>query len=346
MDDNNVVAYIYPAVGTRGYAGAVRSIEENAASPRYRPPRRLRPQVLEARHRGPPDIFKRHERAPTVEEEEEQEVHDDLEYEACIRVTFDCISKTRSGLRAGRSDDAELHLVELPGVGFYHFALTFDSNYCLVIRDLGSTCGITVIYDGTERGRWSKFDWIVGGSDFLEKVSLIVVKVSQFVQFQVVIPRHDVGSKSYKDKVDRFRAGTADVEQLLDLGRVGLPSRVRTTVPSGVQTPASQPAEAVTVRKRIGRGGFGVVYRVWNVSTGEQFAVKKPKKRRYNGADWEKEIVIMERIEHVSPDKPVYVVLHQTAFANLLLEAHRIIAGLLFCPFAVAAPRIHARGLY
>lgn len=127
---------------------------------------------------------------------------------------------------------------------------------------------------------------------------------------------------------------------------VGLLSRVRTTVPSSVQTPASQPAEAVTVRKKISRGGFGGVYRVWNVSTGEQFALKKPKKRWYNGADWEKEIVIMERIDHISPDKPVYVVLHRTAFADLLLETHRIVTGLLFCPIAVAAPRIHARGLY
>ncbi|KAL8902415.1 MAG: hypothetical protein Q9207_004736 [Kuettlingeria erythrocarpa] len=300
MDDDNVVAYIYPAVGTLGYAGAVSSIEESAASPRYRPPRRLRPQVLEARHRGPPDIFRKHERAPTVEEDEEdeKEVHDDLEYEACIKVTFDCIPKTRSGLRAGRSDDAELRLIELPGVGFYHFTLTFDNNYCLVVRDLGSTCGTTVVYDGTGRGRWSNFNWIVGGSDFLKRVSLIVVKVTQFVQFQLVIPRHDSGSKSYQDKVDRFCAGTADVEQLLDLDRVGLLSRVRTIDPSGVQTPASQPAEAVTLRKKIGRGGFGVVYRVWNVSTGEQFALKKPKKLLYNGADWEKEIVIMERIDH------------------------------------------------
>lgn len=114
----------------------------------------------------------------------------------------------------------------------------------------------------------------MGGSDFLEKVKSIVVKVTQFIQFRLVIPRHDVGSKSYKGKVDRFRAGMADVGQLLDLGCIGPLSRVGTTVPSGAQTPASRPARAVTVKKKIGEGAFRIVYRVWNVNTGEEYALK------------------------------------------------------------------------
>ena len=40
-------------------------------------------------------------------------------------MTFDCIPKTRYGLRAGRSSAAELRLLELLGVSAYHFALTF-----------------------------------------------------------------------------------------------------------------------------------------------------------------------------------------------------------------------------
>lgn len=60
-------------------------------------------------------------------------------------MTFDCIPKTSYGLRAGRSDQAELRLVELPAVSYYHFSLTFDNNYCLVVRDLGSKYGTTVI---------------------------------------------------------------------------------------------------------------------------------------------------------------------------------------------------------
>jgi len=228
----------------------------------------------------------------------DEEEHDPLDYEACIKVTFDQIPKTRFGLRTGRSGDAELPLASLPAVGFYHFALTFDDDYRLVIRDLGSTCGTAVIYGHTERGRWSKFDWIVGGSDFLEGVSPIIVKVSQLMQFRLVIPPHNVQSKCYRDKVDIFRAGTADPDHLHDLDRVGLSSRVRTEVPTGVQTPASQSATAVTVRKKLGQGSFAVVYRVWNVSSGEQHALKKPLKTPFDDAAWEREALIMDRIEH------------------------------------------------
>ena len=133
-------------------------------------------------------------------------------------------------------------------------------------------------------------------------MSPIIVRVSQLLQFRLVIPQHNVQSKSYRDKVDRFRAGTADPDHLLDLGHVGLLSRVRTEVPSGVQTPVSQPDTAVTVRKKLGQGSFAVVYRVWNVSTGEQHALKKPLKKSFDAAAWEREALIMDRIEHVSLD--------------------------------------------
>lgn len=301
-DNDNVVAYIYPALGTHGHSGAAMSIRENKKHPGYLSPKRSRPdapdQAPVTPHPGPPDIFHRSDREPTADEEE----HDPFEYEACIKVTFDQIPKTRFGLRSGRSDDAELRLAKLANVGFYHFALTFDDDYRLIVRDLGSTCGTSVTYGRKERGRWSKFDWIVGGSDFLKGVSPIVVNVCQRVQFRLVIPQHNVQSKSYRDKVDRFRAGTADPDHLLDLGHVDLLSRVRTEVPTGGQTPVLQPDKAVTVRKKLGQGGFAVVYRVWNVSTGEQHAHKIPLKKSFDAAAWEREALIMDRIEHVSLD--------------------------------------------
>ncbi|KAL8310377.1 hypothetical protein RB597_010294 [Gaeumannomyces tritici] len=300
-DDDDVIAYIYPAVGTRGYLEAARSIDESAASPLYLSPRRRRHRVVEMPQSGPADIFARHKRERTVEEEEdddEGQSHGDLDYEACIRVTFDSIPKTRYGLRVGRDSDAEFRVLDLPGVSAYHFALTFDANYRPIVRDLGSKYGTSVIYDDMERGRWRSFDWIVGGSDFLQKVNTIVVKVTKFLQFQLAIPRHDVDSKSYRDRVERFRAGVTDAEQVLDLGRLGPLSRVNTAAPSGARTPTSGPSRHVTAHKKLGTGGFGVVYHVWNVSTGEEYALKEPKKGSGHDAQWKREIVIMKRISH------------------------------------------------
>ncbi len=302
MTDDDVIAYIYPAVGTEGYIGAALTIKMNKKNPGYVPPRRRRPQVLdslhalESLHRGPSEIFNRLDREPTEDVEE----HDALEYEACIKVTFGNIPKTRLGLRAGRSEDAELLLASIPAVGFYHFALTFNDNYCLVVRDLGSTCGTAVVYGQKERGRWISCDWIIGGSDFLKGVSPIIVKVSQFLQFRLIIPQHNVQAKSYRDEVDRFCAGMMNTEHLLDLGHVGLSSRRRTEVPSSMQTPVSDSSTAVTMRTKLGEGTFAVVYRVWNVRTGEQYALKRPKGRSFDTAAWEREVVIMDRIHHVS----------------------------------------------
>ncbi|KAK1773538.1 period-4 [Copromyces sp. CBS 386.78] len=296
--DDDVVAYIYPAVGTEGYKGAKKTINKNKGNPGYRPPRYCRPAVPEdapeAVHSGPPDIFNRRDREPTEDAEE----HDALEYEACIRITFAHIPQTRLGLRCGRSEDAELRLKTLPGVGFWHFALTFNQDYCLVVQDLGSTCGTTVVYDGEERGRWSSFSWIVGGSDFLNDKSPIIVKVSSSLQFRLVVPQHDVQSRSYRDKVDRFLAGRADADPLFGLGQIGILSQLGTEVPSGVQTRALKPTAPVTLTKELGRGSFAVVYRVWNVRTGEQYALKRPIDRSFDAAAWKREALILRRIDH------------------------------------------------
>lgn len=296
--DDNVVAYIYPALGTAGYHEALRCIDGNENNPGYLPPAGQAPKAQPKRSEKSP----RQEREGTVDEsDKEQEDHDYLRNEPCIKVTFDHIPKTTYGLRAGRSDVAELRLPDIPGVSLLHFTLTFDANYRLIVRDLGSTRGTTVIYDEMERTRRSHFDWIVGGSDFLKEVGRIIVKVTSDVQFQLVVPHQNIQDASYKAKVDRFRAGTTDPEPLLDLDHVGLLSRIRTQQPSGVQTPGSPTAKDVEVTKEIGQGTFAVVYRVWNVSTDEQYARKIPKKRVLDPSGWERELLIMDRIQHASP---------------------------------------------
>jgi hypothetical protein len=76
----------------------------------------------------------------------DEEEHNPLDYKAYIKVTFDQIFKTRFRLRTRRSRDAKLPLTNLLAVGFYYFALTFDDEYRLIIRDLGFICETTIIY--------------------------------------------------------------------------------------------------------------------------------------------------------------------------------------------------------
>ncbi|PON23257.1 period-4 [Trichoderma gamsii] len=297
MDDNDgdIIAYIYPAVGTIGKQLAQEAIELNKGHPGYTPPRRSHLHDRNALHSGNPKTRKEGNGKKTANEEAQHP----FEYEACIKVTFSHIPKTRHGLRCGHGEDAELQLDPLQGVGLYHFALTFDDSYRLIVRDLWSTSGTTVIYGKAERGPWSNFNWIVGGSDFLDGVSSIIVKVHSLLQFQLFIPHHDIQSKLYRDKVDRYRAGCVDVQQILSLGHVGLSSQARTTLPSGMFTCAKRPTKAVTLQKKIGEGSFASVYRVWVVDTGLQYALKKPKASMLLDRDaWEREAFIMERSKH------------------------------------------------
>lgn len=80
-------------------------------------------------------------------------MYGDLYYEAYIRVTFDSMPKTYYSLRVSRDSDAEFRILDLLGVSAYYFALTFDANYRLIVRDLGSTYGTSVIYDNIKRGQ-------------------------------------------------------------------------------------------------------------------------------------------------------------------------------------------------
>ncbi|KAK4232843.1 hypothetical protein C8A03DRAFT_19953 [Achaetomium macrosporum] len=71
------------------------------------------------------------------------------------------------------------------------------------------------------------------------------------------------------------------------LGKKGLDSACA----SGARTPASGRGKPVKVRKKLGAGGFGVVYHVWNASTGEQYALKEPREDSGHEVKWEREIV-------------------------------------------------------
>lgn len=99
------------------------------------------------------------------------------------------------------------------------------------------------------------------------------------------------------------------------------------------------------MRKKIGEGTFAVVYRVMNVSTGKQYALKKPKSGAAldDAAAWERESLIMDRINHVSPNKPNLHSPRRIGFADFLLAAHRCLARLSSGTGAVAATQVHTR---
>lgn len=102
----------------------------------------------------------------------------------------------------------------MPGISFHHFALAFDEQYRLIVKDLGLLCGIEVTYDKEGEGQRRNFCWIVGGHKVPEERTTIVIKVHDDLKFQVVVFHHDVNLQLYMDNVVLFRRGTADIENL------------------------------------------------------------------------------------------------------------------------------------
>ncbi|KAI9776477.1 MAG: hypothetical protein M1816_005254 [Peltula sp. TS41687] len=280
MAEEDTIACIYPADGD-GFDNASLAIDLPQNTSRYVPRKRPRPVLLQELQYG--------RREPTMEPEE----YDSLEYRACIRVTFSKGPKTRHGFVAGWDPNSDFVLPHISGVSFHHFSMKFDEQCRLIIRDLGSTCGTSVKYGQEDEGRRRHGTWIIGGHEFLDEVSEIVINVNRFLQFRIVVPVHDTRSQVYRAKVDKFREGTMGTEDLfreLDL-RQNVP---RTRRPTGAHTPSRG---SITLKKKLGQGSYAIVYRIWNATTGDHYALKEPE-GRYDVDAWKNEALIMGRISH------------------------------------------------
>jgi len=296
MSDPDIIAYLCPTDG-QGREGAVFAISMPQNKSRFIPPRRG--NVWE-----PYDASSRQVRELT---EQPEELHV-LEDNPRLAVRFSDIPKTSIGLVAGRCRDADLVLPSMKGVSWYHFALVFDHQNFLVVRDLGATVGTRVIYNDEEGERGHNIDWSAHGPGLL-KGKTPIIKVVGDLQFKLVVVNHDTTSKTYLDNVARFRQGVAATENLFS--DLCLRSHPQTELPTphGARTPSSKPSSPIYWRKELGRGQFGVVTYVWDVTTREEYAVKEPleesrtrDKVRLTIKSWRKEADIMKNISHVSTE--------------------------------------------
>ena len=128
----------------------------------------------------------------------------------------------------------------------------------------------------------------------------MVITIHDCFKFLMVVYHHEVTSQQYIDNINRFRQGTADADHLVD--RLDLRSRPQTERASGAHTPRAGP---IHLRKKLGEGAFGVVTHFWDVSTGDEYALKEPsnnaiKKNKVDIDAWKKEAHVMGQISHVS----------------------------------------------
>ncbi|KAK3940772.1 kinase-like domain-containing protein [Diplogelasinospora grovesii] len=271
MADIDLIARLYPVYNSQGGA-ALDAITSEKNGSRRKPPRLVKPDLPSPKSG---DDSGSREQTP----EPPQEQRDTLDYRPYLELTFSHGPRTRHGFVFGTNiKTCDIVLPPDRGISKQHCTLTFEKDgfadgnmYRPVLRDLGSSNGTTVTFDGKGDERRRNFRWILGGTEIPDETEVIIIKFPYNLQFQVVIAPFNNTSPAYNQRVDRFLQGAADETEFL--GGMRLLDDTPTALQSGARTPGK---ELIIEVGNLGAGAFGAVTRCDNVSTGLQFARKVP----------------------------------------------------------------------
>ncbi|KAL1855292.1 hypothetical protein VTK73DRAFT_8585 [Phialemonium thermophilum] len=279
MAESGVIARIYPVAALRDH---------------FRRNRESISPAVERPHRASSSSSRR-------ERESTQELDSGECGRLCIELRFSKLPRSRHGVVFGRSPRSHVVLPDDPHISGYHFTLTFDESRRPIIKDWGSRNGTMVTYDRQGGERRSGFQWIVGGHEYIGHTREITVSVPSdpYYELRIEVPPHDIQSRAYADKVDRFLQGSATAESLFQL--LDLQNCAETEGPSG--TCSALGVEPIYLRKPLGTGSFSAVDHGWDVSTGAEYAFKRPspeaaRRGRFDLASWKNEAHIMGLIVH------------------------------------------------
>ncbi|GAO18941.1 hypothetical protein UVI_02058750 [Ustilaginoidea virens] len=218
-----------------------------------------------------------------------------------IEVRFSMIPRSSYRVLFGCSKKCDVSLPDIKGPSNYHFCLTIDEQNRFFVKDLGSNAGTEVTYKSKGKGTRRSFKWIVGGDKNAHREKTIIIKIHDYIQFKVIAANTISYANHAPIMSKKFRQGSAaaqDLIQDLDIFRSG------TNLHTGAQTPGEGP---IYVKKKIGKGGFGVVIHCWNVSTGVETVIKRPSmeiikhvaKNDKGWERWKEEAENMRKLAHV-----------------------------------------------
>ncbi|KAJ4286018.1 hypothetical protein N0V88_008133 [Collariella sp. IMI 366227] len=324
MADPTLIACLYPSgngqEGLHGIDNALRTIQMNE-SRRFEP---LREDFSRCSSLAPDDgddindTDNDYDGGDGDGDDQEEAPDSGHDYSPGLRLGFDDERKSSLGILIGTSPKCDIVLPKrdsLSGISPYHCTITFDEQGRLILKDLqnpedqrrrkrGRTAfmpGTAVTYNGKGGQKRCAFTWILGDHEFTADNQPIVIALHDNLKFQIVVAPQDIHSSSYKENVARFLSGPSVCVDDLSLGQLGLWSMSSTAEQSGAQSPSEmQPPSKDAILLdggELGRGGFAVVIRVWNVSTGLEYASKEPLKKRH----WEyleREINVLKGIHN------------------------------------------------
>lgn len=225
---------------------------------------------------------------------ENEESYSNLASIEGLQLTFTFGPKAMPGFYLGTNHRrCDILLPGIPSISRHHCYLTFDEEGRLIVQDCSKN-GTIVRYDGKGGEKRCNFTWIIGGDEVPDNTREIVIQLDTKLQFQILVSKPSCLA-TYSDNVEKFRLNLAETS--LPLGALGIQSNASTAAPSGTSTPAGDPI--FLDQGILGSGSFATVHRVWNVSNGIEYALK-----RFHRTDpesyWRKEKSVMDLISHVS----------------------------------------------
>ncbi|KAM3510351.1 hypothetical protein MY11210_005969 [Beauveria gryllotalpidicola] len=221
----------------------------------------------------------------------------------CFKVTFSNLPKRPGGFVFGYDEKLADFVIERSTcLSGRHFALTFDKDHELVIKDLRSTHGTKVVYANrhTEgrnnikevEAKTPGMVWSACGPPLTKGAPVKIMTGN--VGFRLVVPPHDKTSVEYLKKIDSFLQGQPEDVVLGDMSLLSRPHTV------GLPAAGSDMPSSGTLfwRKKLGSGGFAKVDYAWNVTTREVCAIKQPKEAAFDATMWKNEAALLKQCHH------------------------------------------------
>ena len=162
-----------------------------------------------------------------------------------------------------------------------HFRITFNARGDVILTDISREL-TRVSYDGEDLPTRNDFTWILFYDYENITVTLNEGEMKIILEFKVEWPEN---RKSCKLEYQAHRDAYLEEcwKATPSLSRLGIESKESVVSPIYLK------------KEELGRGSFGTVHKVVNVSTGNEYAGKT-----FHGGNWKDEVKILETISHVS----------------------------------------------
>lgn len=173
-------------------------------------------------------------------------------------------TKTAGGFVCGRDDEMSdfvipQHFVQVSNC---HFSITFNENYELIVRDLRSKWRTNVLYDGYPVSGRTNGIWVIGGSDFLQNIEKITIRIPHNIEIEVEVEAFNPKCPEFRHKVDKFLHRSDKPQNAVDDSHLS-----RLPGPTGSNTPV---LPQITMRRPLD-GSFNPVHLITDLIVGKRW---------------------------------------------------------------------------